>query len=77
MAEVKNIPQCGVNFSDALSACDTCKIIMSTQQEACLEPCRFIFAFDLLGYSPLVITLSVVFIRIFPCKVLFHVFVNV
>ena len=33
MAEVRNIPECGVNFSDTLSACNTCKIIKSTQQE--------------------------------------------
>ena len=33
MAEVRNIPECGANFSDTLSACDACKIIKSTQQE--------------------------------------------
>ncbi|CAN0521311.1 unnamed protein product, partial [Laminaria digitata] len=26
MAKVKNIAESGVNFSDSLSACDTCKI---------------------------------------------------
>ena len=30
---MRNIPECGANFSDTLSACDTCKIIKSTQQE--------------------------------------------
>ena len=33
IAEVKNIPEYGANVSDTLSACDTCKIIKSTQQE--------------------------------------------
>ena len=33
MAKVKNIAECGVNFSDTLSACDTCKINKSTQQK--------------------------------------------
>ena len=33
MVEVRNILECGANFSDTLSACDTCKIIESTQQE--------------------------------------------
>ena len=33
MAEVRNISECGGNSSDTLSACDTCNIIKSTQQE--------------------------------------------
>ena len=33
MAKVNSIPECGVNFSDTLSACDTCKIIKSTLQK--------------------------------------------
>ena len=33
MTKVKRIPECGVIFSDPLSACATCKIKMSTQQK--------------------------------------------
>ena len=33
IADVRNIPECGANFSDTLSACDTCKIMKSTRQE--------------------------------------------
>ena len=32
MSKVKDIAECGVNFSDTLSACETCKINKSTQQ---------------------------------------------
>ena len=33
MAKVKNIAECGVKFSDTLSACETCKINKITQQK--------------------------------------------
>ena len=33
MAKVKNIEECGANFSDTLSVCETCKINKSTQQK--------------------------------------------
>ena len=46
--------------------------LFGTIQEAYLKPSRRTFAFYLLGYLLLVITPSVVFIRIFPCKVSFY-----
>ena len=47
--------------------------LFGTTQEACLTPSRRTFAFYLLGYLLLVITPSVAFIGIFPCKDLYLV----
>ena len=56
-------------FSTILFTCLVLFIDLVQFRKRVLKPSRRIFAFYLLGYISLVITPSLIFERIFPCKV--------